>query len=275
MQPVKLLVFLGFTVLLFLGSCQKEEFTDSMDADITFSTDTLRFDTVFTERATITRFFKIYNKNDKAVKIKDIHLEEANSFFRFNIDGFDQSEVDEVIVWANDSIYVFVEATIDPDLPVSSSPFIIEDKLVFNVNGNIGRVVIEAFGQNANYVPARDATGGIVLLSCGGGTVVWDDPKPYVIFGVLVIEDCTLIWPAGTSVHVHGGIAREEDQVYNDGLIYVGNNGQLRSEGVEDNPVIVQGDRLEPGFAESRGQWSGIRLASNSGPHHFQYTEIK
>ena len=270
-----ILLLLLFTGSFFITSCEREEFTDSPDAEITFSLDTLRFDTVFTERGTITRFLKVFNPNDKAVRISDIQLENQQSFFRFNADGFPQEEARDIVIWAKDSIYVFVEATIDPDESVSASPFIIEERLNFTVNENTSSVLLEAYGQNANYVPFKEATGNIALLSCNGGTVIWEDPKPYVIFGVLVIDDCTLIIPEGARIHVHGGFARDDDFVYNDGLIFVGANGRLISEGTESNPVSIQGDRLEPGFADQAGQWAGIRLSAGSGPHSFKYTEIK
>ncbi len=276
-NPVRNLVGLIFLFALMwtLSSCDREDFTDSPNAMIEFSVDTLMFDTVFTERGTITRYFKVYNRNDRAIRVKNARLENSDSFFRFNFDGFSQDDAGEVIIWPNDSTYVFVEATIDPDVSVSASPFVINDRMLFEVNGNTQDVRIKAFGQNANYIPANEATGGVALLSCGGGTVVWDDPKPYVIFGVLVIDDCTLVWPAGTRVHVHGGIASDGQIVYNDGLIFTGPNGRILSEGTVDNPVVVEGDRLEPGFAEIAGQWSGIRLGETSGPHRFEHTIIR
>lgn len=262
-------------VIITLNSCDKDEFITSDQATITFSNDTLRFDTVFTDRGSATRSFKIYNPHDKAIRISKVEMENPSGFFRFNVDGFSEGELGEVVVWPKDSTYVFVEVTIDPDQAVSVSPFIISDKMWFTVNGNSEFVVLEAFGQNANYIPANNAVGGIVLLSCSNGTITWDDAKPYVIFGVLVIDDCTLIWPKGSRIHVHGGVARDEDQVYNDGLIFTGPEGRIISEGTVDQPVVVQGSRLESGFAEVAGQWSGIRLGERSGPHQFSHTVVK
>lgn len=267
-----LLLLIG---LFSMTSCEKDDFIESEDARINFSTDTLRFDTVFTERGTITRFFKVYNPHSRPIRVQNARLSNNDSFFRFNFDGYDQSNAQEVVIWPGDSTYVFVEATIDPDQPLSASPFIISERLLFDVNGNTQSVVLEAYGQNAVYLPTVDAGGSIFLLSCNGGTVVWNDPKPYVIFGIMVVDDCTLIWPAGARIYVHGGIATDGEVVYNDGLIFTGPNGRIRSEGESGNPVIVQGDRLEPGFADVAGQWSGIRLGEGSGPHSFTNTTIK
>jgi hypothetical protein len=272
-RGVFLLLLVAFA--LTITSCDREDFIDSSNARVEFSVDTLRFDTVFTERGTVTRFFKVYNPHDQAIRVQNARMEQQETFFRFNFDGFGGNQVEEVIIWPKDSTYVFVEATIDPDQDISSSPFVITERMLFEVNGNTQHVTLEAFGQNANYIPARDATGGIVQLICGGGTVVWDDPRPYVIFGVLVIDDCTLVWPAGARIHIHGGIATDGQIIYNDGLIFTGQKGRILSEGTAGNPVVVEGDRLEPGFADIAGQWSGIRLGATSGPHKFTHTTIK
>ena len=52
--------------------------------------------------------------------------------------------------------------------------------------------------------------------------------------------------------------------IYNDGLILVGDNGNVNMEGTLDNPIIIQGDRLEDEFEGSSGQWAGMRLLSGS-----------
>jgi len=270
-----LLLLLLVVVLLSISACDKDDFIESGDAGIEFSIDTLRFDTVFTERGTVTRYFKVFNPHSRPIRVQNARLAGENSFFRFNFDGYDQSNAQEVVIWPEDSTYIFVEATIDPDQPLSSSPFIISERLLFDVNGNTQSVVLEAYGQNAVYLPSVDAGGSIYLLSCNGGTVFWDDPKPYVIFGIMVVDDCTLVWPAGSRIYVHGGIATDGQVVYNDGLIFTGPNGRIISEGEQGNPVVVQGDRLEPGFADVAGQWSGIRLGAASGPHSFTNTIIK
>ena len=156
----------------------------------------------------------------------------------------------------------------------------ISEKLEFTINGNMQDVVLEAWGQNANYIPSRFGKNGVALISCDLNTVEWNDPKPYVIYGILVIDECTLVWPAGTRVYVHGGVARNTDTIgntffYNDGLIFVGPSGKLDARGTVDDPVLVQGDRLENLFEDIPGQWQGIRLDKNSKGNSFEHTTIK
>jgi hypothetical protein len=232
-----------------------------------FSVDTLRFDTVFTQLGSATRSLKVFNTSRVPVEIDRIRLQSGSeSRFRYNVDGLPGEEFSRVRIEAEDSIYVFVEVTVNPDLPVSISPFVIEERLIFET-GTVSRsVLLEAWGQNANYVPSRFNQGGLALLSCNLGEVTWDDPKPYVIYGFLLIDSCTLNLPAGTRIHVHGGVARtqnadDETIVYNDGLIYTFPRGRIRAMGTVSEPVIIQGDRLEPAFAELPGQWVGMRLS--------------
>ena len=268
---------------LIISSCTKDEkFTTSGNDKLIFSLDTLTFDTVFTQQGSATRILKIYNTHDKSILIEKIRVGRgSDSKFRINVDGIPGNEAVDIKIAANDSLYVFVEVTVDPDAPLSISPFVIYDDIQFLTNGNEQSVVLEAWGQNANYIPNRFGNGGIAGIQCNGGNVVWNDSKPYVIFGILVIDDCTLNIPPGTQVYVHGGLENfisEEDslkQFYNDGRIIVTETGQLNIIGTADDPVVIQGDRLEEDFDEISGQWFGIILSEGSRNNRIEYTTIK
>lgn len=121
--------------------------------------------------------------------------------------------------------------TVDPDQPLSISPFILSDEIEVTANGKIFVANLEAWGQNANYIPSTDGKGKGALLSCNLGERTWSDPKPYVIYGILYIDSCTLILPAGTKIYVHGGIVRDTNTIYNDGLIVFLENGKLDARG--------------------------------------------
>ncbi len=280
-HAIYILVCLGS----WLASCnQEEDFLTTGNIELEFSLDTLRFDTVFTELGSATRFFKIYNRENKPVKISKIYIEdEDNSPFRLNIDGIPGNSAGEVIVWAKDSIYVFAEVTIDPDQPLSISPFVILDKVMVEAGDRTGEVYLEAWGQNANYFPSRFNKGEAVLLTCNNGEIIWDDPKPYVIYGGIFIDDCTLKVAPGTDIYVHGGVGRgqavvEMDtvlNVFNDGYIVVRENARLLLEGTLEEPITIQGDRLETPFLEQPGQWNSIFLDKGSKGNKIEYTTIK
>ncbi len=254
---------------LFQQCTKEDRFLTSPDARLEFSTDTLRFDTVFTQLGSATRFLKVYNRHRESILISRIHLEEgAGSRFRLNVDGRATNDARDVVVFPEDSIYVFVEVTIDPDQPLSLSPFVLHERLLFETNGNEQAVVLEAWGQNANYIPSRFHKDSIVQLSCNGAEIVWDDPKPYVLYGILVLDDCTLRIPAGARIHVHGGVSRGvfngEEIIYNSGRLVIGPRGRLVVEGTPEAPVVIQGDRLEEEFQEADGQWTGLVLSAGA-----------
>ncbi|MCB0688382.1 MAG: hypothetical protein KDC53_17710 [Saprospiraceae bacterium] len=279
-KSITIIYFFGaafLAIIFFNTSCTKIEFINDSGAALSFSTDTLTFDTVFTERGSATRFFKVYNRHSKYIRISRIWLEdEAASFFRMNVDGIAGNEAIDVEIPPNDSIYIFFEVTVDPDQPVSVSPFVIDDMVNFETNGNKQSVTLEAWGQNANYLPNRASAGKQNLYTCNFNEWVWDDPKPYVLYGVLVIDSCTLVMPPGTQVYIHGGFGRTDDGTpYNDGVLYMYRNGKLRIEGTEDQPVVIQGDRLEEEYSEVSGQWGRIQLGPLSQGHLIDHAEIK
>ncbi len=259
-------------LLIVSTSCYKEKFTSEQGDKLTFSADTLSFDTVLTSISTVTRYFKVYNPHNLSINIEEVSLTGPQAeFFTLNVDGLAGDVIRDVTIRPNDSIYVFAEAIIDPDLPQSISPFVLETDVVFKYNGNEDKVLVVAWGQNANYIPGPHTPNRISLLSCDLGEETWDDPRPYVLYGTLLIDSCTLILPAGTRLYVHGGIANNQLGIYNEGLIYTLPHGHIRTEGTLENPVIIRDDRIEP---DHDGEWAGIRLGPESGPHFFTHTHI-
>ncbi len=268
-------VFIAIVIVMLGYSCQKDN-TYSGDAPaVSVSVDTLTFDTVFTSIGSATRFFLIYNDESEDITV-DISLTQGNqSMFRLNVDGIPGHEVNDVLIKAHDSIYVFADVTVDPDQPLSVSPFVIEESLNITSGKTTKDVLMVAWGQNANYIPGTKRKGIFSLLSCDLGTVTWDDPKPYVVYGVLIIDSCELVLPQGTDIYIHGGIVKADSFIYNDGLIVVGRDGRLVSQGTTDEPVTFQGDRLERDYEDVAGQWSGIRFLSGSTQNIMTHTMIK
>ncbi len=270
-MPYTVIGFVLLSIVILATSCMDDNFYEGDDISLRFEVDTLRFDTVFTTVGTITRSVKVFNDLDERINIESITLADPEGPFRLNSQGFNSLPIQDIVIQPNDSIYIFVEATIDPDAPVSISPFILEEQILLTTT-NEQSIQIEAFGQNANYLE-NARTGSFSLLSCDFEEVTWDDPKPYVIYGSLLIDSCTLVLPAGTEIYVHGGIANNALGVYNDGLIVVGNNGTIQSNGTAELPVRIQTDRLEESFQDDPGQWAGILLTSDN-ENRFDHTDI-
>ena len=268
------------SMALFFAFCQKERFTTNAADKLEFSADTLRFDTVFTELGSATRILKLYNRHNKSIRVSKIYLEKGDqSRFNLNVDGLPGDSHTNLEIAPNDSLYVFAEVTINPDASPSASPFVLDENLVFETNGNVQTVVLEAWGQNAVYLPSRFGAGGGVLYGCSGGEWVWDDPRPYVIYGIVVIDSCTVRIPAGTHVYVHGGLGKEETDTavyrYNDGFLAFRGAGRLIVEGTIEKPVIFESDRLEPEFDADAGQWTGIWLQSGTRGHSLEHCIVR
>lgn len=276
-QRLLLASLLGLMLFLTMGCEDEFDFITDGSVAVSFSQDTLRFDTVFTELGSATRSIKIYNPSDRPVRIDRVFLENGDqSSFRLNVDGIPGKVVEEVEIFANDSIYVFAEVTVDPDQPLSVSPFVIEERMIIEMADRVQEVHLEAWGQNANYFPSRFNAGVPTVLSCSNGIFTWDDPRPYVIYGAVFIDSCTLDIPAGTEIYVHGGIARNDLLgQYNDGFLYTLPGGRLVMRGTAEEPIVVQGDRLEAPFAEEEGQWFGLWLGPGSRNHVIEHTTIK
>jgi len=218
---------------------------------------------------------KIYNNESEDITI-DLSIQSATpSKFRLNVDGIAGNDQQDIFIQANDSIYVFADVTVDPNQPLSISPFVIEEQLIISSGGSEKQVLLEAWGQNANYVPGRKRKGILSRLSCDLATETWDDPKPYVIYGVLFIDSCELIIAEGTDIYVHGGVVRADSFIYNDGFIIVQPDGKISAQGTASNPVTMQGDRLEMSFDDVPGQWVGIRFSSGSIGNSLEHVKIK
>ena len=250
-------IILILSIFLVLGnSCKKNtEINPDSNLKLEFSTDTVLFDTVFTSLGSATHHLKIYNKNNDYLKISSIRLSGGESSpFRLNFDGESGIEFYDKIIPANDSLYSFLRVTINPnDL---NSPFIVEDELEFITNGNTQIVKLLAWGQNANYIVADkvvimgDVPYHYHIVADSLQTTVWTKEKPYVIYGYALINSYgTLKIEEGTHIYCHQG-----------GGIFSWSDGQLIIDGTAEEPVIVQGDRLEAYYKDTPGQWEQILL---------------
>lgn len=254
LRPSFLLLILA--VLAALAGCRKDlQFTED-GVELDFSRDTVLFDTVFTTVGTTTKAFTVRNPSKNAVKV-DIALEGGSpSPFRISVDGASGLSFEDVEILGEDSIFVFVEATLGAG--GVNTPFIIEDHILFNTNGNEQQVLLTAWGQDAHFYRPDRAIPGLPPFSIIAGeddngdtvceSVTWPNDKPYVIYGYAVVDSCsTLIIEPGVRVYVHGG-----------GGLWVYRYGRIEAIGTSDDRITFQGDRLEPAYQDVPGQWERI-----------------
>jgi hypothetical protein len=260
-------IFLLLSLLIF--SCRKEEkITTDSSAKLEFSVDTIIFDTVFTTVGSTVASLLVYNPNSKKVVVSSIQLGGGyQSAYRLNIDGVPGPSANSIEISGGDSLFIFVEVTVDPNN--SLSPFLVNDSIVFTTNGNIQDVKLVAYGQNAHYFRPDTRIPGYPAFSIvpfTGNSAHWVNDKPYVIFDYLVVDSgCRLIIDQGVRIHFHKG-----------GGLWVFQEGSIEVNGTKDEPVTFQGDRLESFYKEEPGQWDRIWINENTTKSNvFNYAVIK
>lgn len=248
--PFFLLSFLCVAIF-FQYSCKKEKFDTSGDVRLEFSQDTILFDTVFTTVGSSTEVFIVYNNSNKDIRIPSLRLAGGNSSpFRLNVDGLPGKEFSDVEIAAEDSIFIFVEVTVDPNN--QNTPLIITDSILFETNGALQDVDLVAWGQDAYFHSPYGNSGGagtLYVLPCND---TWNKDKPHVIYGYALVDSaCTLTINQGAMVHVHPG----------SGIIVL-SSGTLKINGTQAEPVNIQGDRLGEAYKDLPGQWDLIWLSN-------------
>lgn len=237
-------------------SCDRTTYNAGVDARLDFSSDTIMFDTVFTTIGSSTRQMKVYNPYDEHLKVSNVMLKGGGeSPFSINLDGESGTYFEDVEIAPGDSLFLFAKVRIDPN--DMNSPFVQEDEIVFVTNGNEQSVKLMAWGQNANYIVARDSVGSMKLnIIAGAGDVVrWTSERPYVIIGGYAAVDSlgSLIIDAGTHVYLHRGSG-----------LWIYRYGNIMVNGTKGNEVIFESDRLEPEYDAVSGMWDRIWI--NEGP---------
>ncbi len=248
----KLFILSVVTISIFFASCERDNFSTDPKFKLSFSRDTMHFDTVFTSIGSATRHFKVYNRNRSDLQISNVKLARgASSFFRMNVDGEATNHARNVTIRGGDSLFVFVEVTVDPTN--QSSPLLIADSIVFETNGNIQDVKLIAWGQDV-YLHKSD--------SIYFNTTLPND-KPHLVYNYLWVKphvELTLL--PGTRFHMH-----------NNAFLAVA--GSLSINGTFDNPVTFEGDRLESFYSDKAGQWAGIWLMAGSRNNSIDWARIK
>lgn len=268
---LKPLFFLFACLFVALLSCKKDRTLTDSSAKVTFSQDSVLFDTVFTTIGSTTRSIRVVNKNSQKINISAIMLESGSgSNFSLNVDGVKGKEVRDVEILAKDSIYIFIQVNVNPTS--QNTPLIIQDKIIFSVNGNVQSVALEAWGQDAYYhfpdraIQFKNGYLPYSLISPSTNTTVtWNNDKPHVIYGWLVVDSLQkLIINQGVQVYLHKGAG-----------LWVYRFGCLQVNGLKGNEVVFQGDRREARYMDEPGQWDRIWINEGRMDNHINYAIVK
>ena len=248
------LVTLGISILLaFTIACTPEDevLTESMQATLEFSTDTVFFDTLFTDTLSFTRRFRVYNRNDNAVNISNIRVSgEDNSPYTIFVNGVPGKSFTDQMLFGGDSLLILAQVTIASR--DENTPFFVEDQVEFLTNQTLQTVHLVAWGQDAHFF-RQDA-----ILACN---TVWPADKPYVLYGsILVDEDCSLVIEPGAQVFLNRGSS-----------LFVG--GTLNAIGMAQERIYFQDVRLD--IKDAPGQWTGIFFLEGTKDNRLDFTVIR
>lgn len=249
-------IFFTLTVLSAFSACIEDGIDTSPSAQPEFSVDTLKMGVVFTGQATPTSRFMVYNRHGKIINISNISLRGGDGTFRINVDGFAGTEFQNVEIRPNDSIYVFVEATLRPNGAPALTDF--NDILDFTTNGVTRSVVLNASGQDVERLR------GLVV----DADMRLEAGYPYQIFDSLVVaKGATLTVGEGVMMHFHD-------------KAFMRVEGSLVTEGTPQNPVNMSGDRTgnvvsDISFDLMASQWEGVRFAPESRGNRLSHTVIR
>lgn len=238
----------NMALIIGLVSCMTiacDPFEEDISGDpglrLTYSTDTLIFDTLLSNVGSFTERIIITNPNNKAISIDRISLGYRDeSAYSIIVNGADGDSFEDEVVFGNDSILVLVDVLIDPmneDLP-----YLVKDSLVVEYNGNRDDVKLVSWGQDANFIDSQ-------IIPCDA---IWDSPKPYVIYNFALVDTlCTLTVLPGTTILIDN----------NAGLFV---QGSLHVMGTAEDKVVIRNTRFDPEYIIAPGQWDGIYFLEGS-----------
>lgn len=283
------ILFTLIVITTVFTACRKDFSTVPSSGNLRFSRDTVFLDTTFTRIATNTYTLKVYNPTSNDITIPSIALENANSYYRLMIDGKRGNSIANVNLLAHDSIFIFIETTVDFDQQAATSnEFLYTDRILFDAGSLQQDVDLVTLVKDAIFLyPSKGTNGSIntvVLTTDNEGKeiksegfllddnqLVWTKEKPYVIYGFAVVpENKTLEIESGARIHFHK----------NSGLL-VSDKATVKSKGAlsttkdMENEIIFEGDNLKDLYSDVSGQWGTIWIKSESVNNSFEYTTIK
>lgn len=238
LRPV-LIVLLFLIVGLSTSNCKKQE---TSSGNLEFSSDTILFDTVFTTLGNATRNIRVYNPSKGRLKIDEIELMGGdNSPFSINVDGVSGDYIEDVYVNGEDSLFVFAQVILDVNN--QNLPLIVEDSIRFRTNGVDQYVHLAVWGQDA-YFHYNEVVSG-----------VWNNDKPHIIYGTAAVgypgidSNLSLTVNPGTQIYMYN---ESSFIVYKSTLNIFGD--------ACNNPVTIQGTRLESFYDDIPGQYFGLAI---------------
>lgn len=252
-------LFIVFISLCMIA-CQQNIVSSDPALQLSFSHDTVLFDTVFTNIGTSTKRVMVYNPHKNALTIEQVSMREGQ-YFHINLDG--ENNVDQlrdITLKGGDSLFLFVRAYIDPQN--ENNPVLVEDEIVFDVNDKTQQIHLQAYGQNISKIQGKN---GLKVFQ----DLTLTNSKPYLLYDTVAVAG-ELSIEAGVTIYMHAGA-----------MLYA--YGNVTAKGTKDAPIIFRGDRTDMLFDSvpyrmASGQWEGIYLIHTTDyptpTYTFDYVDI-
>lgn len=236
---------------------EDETFTDNPMGGLDFSTDTIKFPTVYSGIGSRTEELTVFNHDNHAVRLRSVRLASAGrSGFRMNVDGQYGTDFTDIEIFHEDSMFIYVE--VEPENMPSDTLVSLSDSIIFTLpDGRAQRVILTAPVQNVNILR------GVTIKK----DTLFRSDRPYLIYDSLTIDSgVEVTFAAGTSLRFH------KDAVMNV-------HGTVRALGTLERPVVFRGDRTDNllpqlPYDNTSATWGGIHLFRESDGNVFDFCDI-
>lgn len=247
---IDILIIVSVFIILFT-SCRDENYFASDDVRLVFSHDTVKFDTIFTSIGSTTKSLRVINPHNRPILISSISLAGGDqSSYRLNIDGEMTNELKDIELLGNDSIFIFVELTVDPN--GYNQPMIVQDSILFTINSKTQDVDLIAWGQDFFLIDNE-------MIN----TTTWTADKPYLVYNSAYVDTGhVLTIEPGARIFFHKNAV-------------LGVLGSIQAVGTVANPIVFSADRLELMYDDIPDQWHGILLFPSQQLNVFENVTIK
>lgn len=251
---------LAFCVILmsalFVACNEDAGFSSSPSLLLEFSTDTVSFDTLFTDRVSPSAMFVVRNRNKNSLRINDVRLASGGaSGFSVLVDGQYGSVMRDLEIRAKDSL--FVVASVKLDKNGQNTPYLVKDSLLFTLeSGVVQQVMLVAHGRDVIFMYGDSILSDTTFTA--GHYVVYDS--------LTVAENAKLNIEKGVTFYFHDNA-------------FLKVKGTLNIKGDYGSPVVFRNDRTDNLFDylpydRVPGKWGGVFIDSTSNGNVIEHCDI-
>lgn len=241
---------------IFVACNEDAGFSSSPSLRLEFSSDTISFDTLFTDRVSPSAMFVVRNRNKNALRINDVRLASGGtSGFSVLVDGQYGSVMRDLEIRAKDSL--FVVASVKLDKNGLDTPHLVKDSLLFTLeSGVVQQVMLVAHGRDVVFMYGDSIMSDTTITA--GHYVVYDS--------LFVAENAVLNIEKGATFYFHDNA-------------YLKVKGTLNAKGDYAAPIVFRNDRTDNLFDylpydRVPGKWGGVLIDSASNNNVIEHCDI-